>query len=67
MKLFEHKIIYLETEATQVQASSYANVTIDPITLYEDAINSNIQRHSQLDFSQEESLLSMWRSRASPK
>jgi len=39
MKMWEHKIIYLEAEATQILASSYANVEIDPITLYEDALD----------------------------
>ncbi len=40
MKLWEHKIIYLEAEATQIQASSYANVEIDLTTLYEDTLDS---------------------------
>ena len=39
MKMWEHKIIYLEAEAAQIRASSYANAEIDLTSLYEDTLD----------------------------
>ncbi len=40
MKMWEHKIIHLESEAGKVLASSYANAEIGLTSLYEDTLDS---------------------------
>ena len=39
MKIWEHKIIYLEDEATKIQGSSYLGAEVSMTALYEDAMD----------------------------
>lgn len=40
MTIWEHKIIYLEVEAAEIQSQSYTGVEVSTVALYEDALDS---------------------------